>query len=74
MSETLPPTPEEFWDKLLSRQMEAVQAAFQMLPPAERQAVMDHLRRMVTEEGWQEAQRISAQFALQALGITSLQL
>jgi hypothetical protein len=37
---------------------------------ASQQEVLQHLKHMVTEEGWQEAQIISAQQALMALDTT----
>ena len=53
-----------FWDQLLSRQPEQIQAAFSQLTAEERSAVVAHLRRMASEPGWLEVQRASAQAAL----------
>jgi hypothetical protein len=59
--------PEDLWDNMLSRQPGNVRAAYHSLNPAERLAVISHLRRMVAEPGWQQEQRISASQALDAL-------
>lgn len=62
---------ERFWGEILSREPARIQAAMATLEDAEqREGVIAHLRRMTTEEGWLEPQRISAQAALEALGIT----
>ncbi len=58
---------ETLWDDLLSRQPERVRAAFDILDPISREAVISHLGRMVSEDGWMPEQRQSAQAALQAL-------
>ncbi len=55
---------EVLWDYLLSGQTELVRAAFEALNELERKAVFNHLRRMVSEPGWQPEQRTSAQTAL----------
>lgn len=59
---------ETLWDGILSREPEQVQAAFSTLSDEEKQAVLAHLNRMSTEEGWHPEQRLSALLALQALG------
>jgi hypothetical protein len=61
------PDLQDIWDSLLSGQAKAVRAVFRMLDAAERQAVLAHLQRMATEEGWHEEQVASAQAALDAL-------
>jgi NADH:ubiquinone oxidoreductase subunit E len=62
---------ENFWAEILSREPARIQAAMATLEDDEqREAIIVHLRRMTTEEGWLEPQRISAQVALEALGIT----
>jgi hypothetical protein len=58
---------ENLWGQLLSRQADLVRQAYDLLSPAERQAVLSHLQRMANEPGWHEEQRISAQAALNAL-------
>ena len=60
-------SPEDFWDNLLSREKARIEAAFQGLDPQSQQAVREHLKRMVTEEGWHPLQRNSAQAALDVL-------
>ncbi len=58
---------EALWDDLLSRQPERVKAAFDGLEATDREAVLAHLKRMVSEPDWQPEQRASAQAALQVL-------
>lgn len=58
---------QQVWDKLLSRQPALIRAAFAGLNAADQEAVLAHLRRMASEEGWAAAQRQSAQAALAAL-------
>jgi hypothetical protein len=58
---------ELLWDHLLSRQPELVRQAFQSLQPGEQAAVLQHLQRMASEDGWHPEQRRSAQAALTAL-------
>lgn len=62
-----PESLEELWDYLLSAEPEKVQLAFEQLDESEGQAVVTHLRRMVTEPGWQPGQRESARAALKIL-------
>lgn len=58
---------EKLWDRLLSRQPELVLKAFRTLKSQDREAVMDHLRRMASEPGWHPEQVKSARVALDAL-------
>ncbi len=59
---------ENFWGEILSRDAERTRRAFVALQDAEqRQSVLDHLQKMVSEDGWAEPQRVSAQHALNAL-------
>jgi len=60
--------PEAIWVELLSRQPARIRSAAHALPADEREAVVAHLRRMASDEGWPEAQRASASAALEALG------
>ncbi len=63
---------EKFWGEVLSRDPQRILAAMSSIKDAEeREAIITHLRRMATEEGWLEPQRISAEAALAALGIDS---
>ena len=55
------------WELILSRQPEVIGKVYASLDPDYRKAVQDHLRRMVSEPGWQPEQRISAQAALDAI-------
>lgn len=59
---------EDFWEALLSRNPPQIQTAWQTLNREERLAIYAHLKRMASEEGWAEPQRISAQAALDVLG------
>jgi hypothetical protein len=58
---------ETFWDQILSRDPRQVREAYATLSAEERQALRNHLARMVSEPGWQPEQRESAQAALDAL-------
>ncbi len=58
---------EIFWDAILSRQPELIQAACLQLDDQERKELIAHLRRMATEEGWHPEQRKSAQAALASI-------
>jgi hypothetical protein len=58
---------EELWERLLSGDASQVREAFASLSAAEQAAVLAHLERMVSEEGWQPSQRESARAALEAL-------
>lgn len=60
-------TLERLWDSLLSRQPELVRAAFKPLRAEEKQAVLAHLKKMVSEPGWHPEQQLSAGAALKAL-------
>ncbi len=58
---------EQFWDNLLSRQPDQIREAFASIDPEVRRHVLDHLHRMISEEGWHPEQRASAQAALETL-------
>lgn len=58
---------EQFWSIMLGRNPESIRELWATLAAEEQTAVYAHLQRMTTEEGWLEAQRISAQAALDAL-------
>jgi HPt (histidine-containing phosphotransfer) domain-containing protein len=58
---------EQLWDHLLSRQPESIQQAFSTLDAPDQQSVLQHLKRMASEAGWQAEQRQSARVALQVL-------
>ncbi len=62
---------EALWDDLLSRQPGLIQSAYASLEPQAQMAVVNHLRRMLSEPGWQPEQRLSARAALDALKIVS---
>lgn len=58
---------EEIWDDILSRRPARIRRRFSMLDKASQKEVMNHLNRMVSEDGWQEVQIISARAALAVL-------
>jgi hypothetical protein len=58
---------ENIWELLLSREPALIMAAYGSLTAEEKKSVLEHLHRMVTESGWQPAQRLSAQAALEAI-------
>ena len=58
---------EEIWDDILSRRPARIRRRFNLLDEASRQEVLQHLKKMTTEDGWQEVQIESAQAALAAL-------
>lgn len=58
---------QDLWDNLLSREPVRVIEAWGALTDEEQLAVLTHLQRMVSEDGWLEVQRQSAQAALAAL-------
>jgi hypothetical protein len=58
---------EALWNDLLSRQEKLVREAFNSLDPTSQRSVLLHLKRMVSESGWQPEQRISAKVAIRAL-------
>ncbi|NDJ76559.1 MAG: hypothetical protein GYB65_09905 [Chloroflexi bacterium] len=58
---------EALWAGLLSRDSDTVLETWHALNSEEQAAVYAHLKRMTTEDGWSEPQRISAQAALDAL-------
>jgi hypothetical protein len=58
---------EEVWDDILSRRPARIKRRFDMLDAESRKEVIQHLRSMITGDGWQEPQIISAKAALSAL-------
>ena len=58
---------ELFWESLLSRQPDQIQAAFDSVDKITQAQVLEHLRQMVSEEGWHPEQVLSAQTALEIL-------
>ena len=59
--------PEMIWSSLLSRDPERIRDMWQKLSREEQDAVYAHLKHMVSEEGWTDPQRTSAQAALDSL-------
>jgi hypothetical protein len=62
-----PMHPEEFWNRLLSKDPDLIRSAWKTLKAEEREIVRSHLRRMAQEEGWQTGQRLAARAALDCL-------
>ena len=58
---------ELFWESLLSRQPDQIQAAFNSVDQITQAQVLEHLRQMISEEGWHPEQALSAQTALEIL-------
>jgi hypothetical protein len=58
---------ELFWESLLSRRPDQIQAAFNSVDKITQAQVLEHLRQMVSEEGWHPEQVLSAQTALEIL-------
>ena len=58
---------ERIWDGILSRNRKTIRDSFKALSEEDQATVIAHLKRMATEDGWQEAQRTSAQAALDVL-------
>jgi len=58
---------ELFWESLLSRQPDQIQAAFNSVDKTTQAQVLEHLQQMVTEEGWHPEQVLSARTALEIL-------
>ena len=58
---------DELWAELLSADPARIRRAWGRLTEAEALAVLEHLRRMKAEAGWQPAQRQSAEAALRVL-------
>ena len=59
---------EKTWDAILSRKPETIRSAYLHLDPSSQKVVMEHLKKMATEEGWHSEQVLSARAALDALG------
>jgi hypothetical protein len=55
------------WDSLLGQKPEQIRSIFTALSADDQQAILVHLKKMVTEEGWHPEQRISAETALNAI-------
>ena len=66
---SLPPSADldSFWSEVLSGVPDRIRAVVEGLPGAERQSVIEHLKRMVFDEGWTEGQHRRARLALTAL-------
>jgi hypothetical protein len=58
---------EDFWAEILSRQPERIRMAFATLSGEEKEAILNHLKRMTREPGWHPEQVDSATQALQVL-------
>jgi hypothetical protein len=58
---------ENLWDNILSGQPGRIRGAFFALNEETQEFILNHLQRMVTEEGWQPEQQLSARAALDAI-------
>ena len=58
---------EKTWDAILSRKPDTIRSTFSHLDPSSQKVVMEHLKKMATEEGWHAEQVLSARAALGAL-------
>lgn len=58
---------DELWEHLLSEDSAKIRKAWVELKDDEASAVLAHLRRMATEEGWAEAQKQAASNALKVI-------
>jgi hypothetical protein len=57
-----------FWESLLSREPDQIQAAWNSIDRATQEQVLRHLQDMANDEGWHPEQQTSAEAALQVLG------
>jgi len=57
-------TIEDLWTNLLSRNEADILSAFKMLNKEDKTTVINHLNKMVTEDGWHPEQVHSAEYAL----------
>jgi hypothetical protein len=58
---------EEVWEALLSENPAAIRKLWMDLTDDEALAVLEHLKRMASEEGWQPAQKQAAETALRVI-------
>jgi hypothetical protein len=58
------PDPEQLWANLLSEDASLIVPALRAMDPAERSAVLSHLKRMAEEDGWSAGQARRARAAL----------
>jgi len=58
---------EQFWEELLSGEPERIYTAFVSLDAETKNEVVQHLRKMTTEEGWHPLQKQSAEIALDVI-------
>ena len=54
---------EDLWSSILSRNDEKIKITLETLNQETIEFVVNHLKKMATEEGWQPAQQASASFA-----------
>jgi hypothetical protein len=59
--------PEDFWAEVLSADPDRIREALHRLPGPERASVLEHLRRMASDPGWQPGQPSRARAALEAI-------
>lgn len=59
---------ELFWESLLSREPDQIQAAWNSIDHVTKEQVLIHLQDMANGEGWHPEQQTSAEVALLVLG------
>jgi len=55
---------ESIWNKLLSRSEDSILTTYNELNNEEKRTVIDHLKKMVTEDGWHIEQMKSTRLAI----------
>ena len=58
---------EHIWNGILSKEGELIISTYNSLDEDSKIVVLQHLKRMVTEEGWHPKQVVTAQTALNAI-------
>jgi hypothetical protein len=67
MKKDKPLSIDQLWDHILSRDPRLITSVFKHLTHSEQASVMEHLQKMVAENGWLPVQKESAQAALQVI-------
>ena len=58
---------EHVWENILSREPDRIRSQWRTLTAEDQASIIEHLQRMVHEEGWLDVQRESARTALDVL-------
>jgi len=59
--------PEEIWFEILSRKPKKIHDRFSNLSTSDQQAIINHLKKMISDDGWHKEQRHSAQIAIDVI-------